>query len=274
MKKHALVIAAILLAVLPSAALAKGRQMEVAMQDDLTILNTQANRDLALIQFKGMGGSHVRITIDHTREGKLKNSTSLYATTIPLSYIDAAINRVREFGLVPQVTLFWRDQTDKYKLADWMYNVVHRLGARVNRYSILNEPDLYMPEMHKCDDARQQWLAQEFPGEMTRVDGVTMAKIKTKGGVVSLKRACQRYERGLSYHHVYGASAKAVREANKNAQIQTFAERANPTRSPSSHAAPTATAASTAASNVWFAWPPTIATSGKIRIAGSGPSIM
>src|SRR3954454_2996082 len=155
MKKLVLVILIALLAVPTAGASARGRQMEVAMQDDLTIINTQANRDLALIQFVGMGGSHVRMTIDHARTGSLKNSVSLGATTIPLPYLDAAVNRVIEFGLTPQITLFWRDQKNPQKLADWMFNVADHFGERVNRYSILNEPDLYMPELHKCNKDRQ-----------------------------------------------------------------------------------------------------------------------
>jgi hypothetical protein len=218
MNKLALVILIAVLAI-PSAASASGRQMEVAMQDDLTILNTQHNRDLALIQFAGMGGTHVRITIDHVRTGRLANSVSVNATTVPLNYIDAAVNRVVEFGLTPQITLFWKDQDDKYKLADWMYNIAEHLGARVNRYSVYNEADLYMPELHKCTEERRAELVEKFPN-LVELDGDKYrAKVKTKGGTIPLQRACLRYERGLNYKKIFRPAAKSIREANPGADI-------------------------------------------------------
>ena len=213
-----LIVLALLLMAVPSAASA--REMEVAMQDDLTILNTEHDRDLALIQFSGMGGTHVRMTIEHSRERKARRDTRFAdgSSRLPVRFYDEAVDRVLEFGLVPEITLFWRNEANPKRLSAWMGNVARHFGGRVNRYSIHNEPDLYLPEP-RCNAARQQALASAFPGRMTREAGELVAKVKTRPGFVSLKRACQRYQRGRQYKRLFGPSARAVRKANRGVEI-------------------------------------------------------
>src|SRR3954468_19882918 len=87
----------------PSVASAK---MEIAMQDDLTVVDQYSNRDLLFQQFKAMGGTSVRIMYDHAG-GRSKN-TSLNATGKPLGQYDSAVDAIVAHGLTPQFTLFWR----------------------------------------------------------------------------------------------------------------------------------------------------------------------
>ena len=49
---------------------APARAMEVGMQDDGTIVRGYNDRDLALKQFKRMGGTTVRINIEHRRNAR------------------------------------------------------------------------------------------------------------------------------------------------------------------------------------------------------------
>ena len=75
-----LIAAALAAAALPSSATA----MEVAFQDDITMLNAENDRNLALQQFSAMGGTTIRMTIEHARDGSLQDSTG-FSRALPIS---------------------------------------------------------------------------------------------------------------------------------------------------------------------------------------------
>jgi hypothetical protein len=206
-------IAAVLVAV---AAPSGAAGMEIAMQDDLTILNVGNDRNLALTQFQAMGGTTVRMTVDHDRSSG--NATD-FAARLPTSRYDRAIAAVRAFGLKPQITLFWKGEKDPQKLATWMHTVAAHFGGKVNRYSVYNEPDLYLRGAQPCTKALQLQMASEFPRLIHRVGSKYRADVATRGGTVPLRRACQRYERGLQYKKVFEAAAPAIRSANVGTQV-------------------------------------------------------
>jgi hypothetical protein len=203
-------------AALPVAAQAK---MEVAMQDDLVIVDQYSNRDTALAQFKAMGGTNVRITIPHPESGALKNSTAATAVgSRTLGAYDSAVDAVIGAGLTPQLTLFWRSANAKLQAA-WMKNVVTHYGSKVNRYSISNEPDLYMTEDTSCTKTVIKGLEKKFKKDFVKQGGTLRAKVATSTKGSPVKDACLRYERGVTYNKIAKPAAKAIRQANSNAQV-------------------------------------------------------
>lgn len=141
-------VAGALVLLLPATA----RAMEVGMQDEQVIVDRVFDRDVALQQFREMGGTHVRINVAH-RYGPAAGSQELAAGALvdPIERYEDAIAAVRAVGLTPQVTLVWYGQDDADATAMWMGRVAARLGASVDRYSVLNEPDLTIPAADDCD---------------------------------------------------------------------------------------------------------------------------
>src|SRR3954447_2684141 len=127
----------LVIAVMPATAHAA---MDVGMQDDQTIVHGYRNRDLALRQFKAMGGTIVRINLEHRRATNSRRSVRTNATRTPLRQYDHAVNAVLEHGLQVQLTLIWKRQQDPVFIGEWMRNIALHYGDKVARYSISNEP--------------------------------------------------------------------------------------------------------------------------------------
>jgi hypothetical protein len=216
-------ILALTIALLALAPAVASADMEIAMQDDLTVVDQFSDRDLLFDQFLAMGGTHVRIMYDHERGGN--SDTSLNATRKPLEVYDNAVDAVIARGLTPQFTLFWRGGTSPKAWGKWAQTVAKHFAGRVDRYSIGNEPDLYEVEARKCTKGVQKALAKQFPKEIKG----KRAKVLTQGGTVPLIDACNRYQRGVTYNKIFGPAAKGVRKGNRGAEV--LAGETSPNRS-------------------------------------------
>ncbi|MEA2168747.1 MAG: hypothetical protein QOF76_2047, partial [Solirubrobacteraceae bacterium] len=181
------------------------------MQDDQAVIYGTYNRDLALTQFQAMGGNHVRINVVHPKGGS--KDTSFTNTTL----LDGAVDAVVAKGLTPQLTLFWREKSPKLQAA-WMKNVVAHFGDRVNRYSISNEPDLYITEDKPCTKNVIKGIEKQFKSQFVKQHGLLRAKVITAPKGVAPKDACLRYERGVTYNNLATAAVPAIHSANPNAQ--------------------------------------------------------
>ena len=62
------------------------------MQDDQTIIFTNRNRDVALDQFKAMGGTHVKISVAH-KIGESTENQIRYGLQAPMKVYDRADRR-------------------------------------------------------------------------------------------------------------------------------------------------------------------------------------
>jgi hypothetical protein len=192
--------------------------MEVAMQDDLTIVHGNRNRDLALRQFKAMGGTHVRINLEHMRATNELDNTRTGATKTPLHLFDEAVDVIRNHGLKPQLTLIWKRQQNPGLVAAWMRNIADHYGTKVTRYSVLNEPDLLLEA--KCGDRHRTEFIHRFRRLVVRGrKGYMRARTKTLGGAMNLKIACLRYRRGLIYKRIVAAAEEEIHVENPRAEI-------------------------------------------------------
>lgn len=209
---------AILLLLLVAAAPAQAN-MEVGMSDDLTIVHGYRDRALALRQFKAMGGTSVRINVEHRRNGRYANDVSASATRTPITQYDAAIDAVVAAGLKPQLTLIWRGRTNPGPIAAWMGNVVARYGDRVRRYSILNEPDLYLPVRGACTAAGRSRFRHRFPRRTFVYKGRPRAYDPTVPHGMNLRIACLREARGRMYGRIVRAARRSIRDALASAQV-------------------------------------------------------
>ena len=126
--------------------------MEIGMQDDQAIVYRWHDRPLALQQFREVGGTRVRINVMH-RYGPERGPQDRAADALehPIAEYDAAIDAIRDAGLLPQLTLVWYGQSDPGATAAWMANAAAHFGAGVDRYSVLDEPDLTIPAADDCD---------------------------------------------------------------------------------------------------------------------------
>lgn len=201
----------------PASAMARG--MEIGMQDDQTILYGYHDRVLALKQFKAMGGTTVRINFEHRRNSNYDDDVSARASRGSLKLYDAAVNAVVAARLKPQLTLVWHDRTDPVYIAAWMRNVALHFGPRVNRYSILNEPDLLLPVHGACRAAGERRMVRRFPGRMIYVRGEYRAKVETYQRAMNLHTACLRYRRGLEYAEIAKAAYAAIVRGNPEADV-------------------------------------------------------
>ena len=196
------------------------KQMEIAMQDDQTIIFTNRNRDIALDQFRAMGGTHVRINVVH-KIGEATENQIHYGTQAPIKLYDKAIDAIRAHGLIPQVALLWKQRRDPAFMAAWMRNVAMHFGAKVNRYSVLNEPDYYLYyDEGSCDEKSADQFRKRFQSRMVMTFGEWRAKgTLVKGTNLSLRVACQRFLRGIEYRKIFNASAKAIHSVRPRAEI-------------------------------------------------------
>jgi hypothetical protein len=210
--------AAVVLCLLAFAAPAAG--MEVAMQDDLAVVHGYSSRNLALRQFRAMGGTSVRINLFHRREPRFRNNPRAGAVAPALHMYDSGVQDVVDHGLKAQITLVWREQADPKRIARWARNAAEHFGDKVNRYSILNEPDLLLPIGSACNAAGQRRLVRRFPRKMLyQGDGEIRPKVLTLQRGMNLRTGCERYERGRRYRPIARAAAKAIRAGNPDAQV-------------------------------------------------------
>src|SRR6185436_10369524 len=128
-------VAAALASVAPLSVPAKAPAMEIGMQDDQAIVYRWHDRPLALQQFREVGGTRVRINIMH-RYGPERGPQDRAADALehPIAEYDAAIDAIRDAGLLPQLTLVWYGQSDPDATAAWMANAAAHFGAGVDRY--------------------------------------------------------------------------------------------------------------------------------------------
>ena len=198
---------------------APAQTMDIAMQDDQTILHGHNNRDLALDQFVAMGGTHVRIIVEHKRANRYRNSI-MYGLRYPMKLYDNAVNEVRRRGLEVQLTLMWNRREDPAYVAAWMNNIAEHFGERVERYSVLNEPDLSLPLTGGCEGEAREALRRKYPSKMVRTYGEWRAKgVLVKGENVSLSVACRQFDRGQQYRQIFNPAAAAIKAANPDAQV-------------------------------------------------------
>jgi hypothetical protein len=214
MRLHCIAFTVAVLALLAGVPAASA-EMEIGMQDDLTIVDGNASRDLALDQFIAMGGTHVRMTIDHKRGGKSDDLTTLGASRRPVALYDDAVAAILDRGLTPQFTLFWRGQTDPRLWKKWANTVARHFAGKVDRFSVGNEPDLYEIEATPCTKATMRSMAEQFPDE---ING-RRAKVLTEGRSVPLHDACLRYQRGITYRKIFGPAAAGLRAANPDVEV-------------------------------------------------------
>ncbi|MEJ7891440.1 MAG: hypothetical protein WKF94_02230 [Solirubrobacteraceae bacterium] len=212
-------LALTLLTLLACAAPAQAQPMEVGMQDDQILLHGVYDRDLALDQFEAMGGTHVRINVEHRREKKFENEID-FGLRYPMKQYDAAVKAVTERGLKVQLTLIWNRRLDPAVVAGWMGNLAKHFGNKVNRYSVLNEPDLSIPLDGRCDGQGQRKLAKLYPSKMIESRGRLVAKgVLVKGTNVPLEVACRQFWRGHQYRGIFNASSRAIHKSNRNATV-------------------------------------------------------
>lgn len=149
MPKSLGVAVAVLTLAVPSGA-ARAAVPDRVAQDDATVVCRWHDRDRALAQMRDGGFSHVRINVVHAPGA---DGQGLVACALPatLEDYDRAVAAVRAAGLVPQLTLVWYRQTDPAAIATWMAQMAAHFSAQVQRFSVLNEPDLMLPASNDCD---------------------------------------------------------------------------------------------------------------------------
>lgn len=213
------------LATLLLAVPAQSAEMEVGMQDDNTIIHGYRNRLLALEQFKAMGGTTVRINLEHARRSSAKRRTRVKGSLLyKLKLYDSAIDTINSFGLKPQITLVWRPKRgnpDPIRVGKWMRNVARHFRGRVSRFSVFNEPDLYLYGSGACNRAGQARFIRRNPGRTFLYRGRYRAYDATmprrKG--MNLKVACLRYERGRLYRQYVDFAAPSIRKGAPRSQV-------------------------------------------------------
>ena len=215
------------LATLLLAVPAHAREMEIGMQDDNTILHAYRNRVLALQQFKAMGGTSVRINIEHAQKGRYRNRTTLKRSLLnKVALYDGAVDAVTSFGLKPQLTLVWRPKKrgnpDPVRYAKWARNVAKHFRRQVRRYSILNEPDLYLRSEGACNRAGLARFVRRNPGRTFRYRRGYRAydlTVRPRSRGMNLRRACLRWERGKLYRRYVKRAAPSIRRGAPGAQV-------------------------------------------------------
>lgn len=208
-----------LLAAVAAAAPQPAAALDIGMQDDQTILFGHADRDLALNQFAAMGGTHVRMNVEHKRLPRYRNSI-MYGLRAPMKLYDNAVREVTRRGMEVQLTLVWNRRENPAVVAAWMGNIAEHFGSRVNRYSVLNEPDLSIPLSGGCEGEARTALRKRYPKKMVYAYGEWRARgVLVKGRNVSLAQACRQFDRGKQYRQIFNAAARAIHEANPDATV-------------------------------------------------------
>jgi hypothetical protein len=137
--------------------------MEVEVQDDSAIVTYPQERAEVLPKMVASGVTNVRINVYHTA-GPASGPADLQAGALqhPLQSYDDAVAAIRAAGLTPQLTLVWYGQADPAETAAWMGAVAAHFGSAVDRYSVLNEPDLTLPASNSCSPAATAQLVDDY----------------------------------------------------------------------------------------------------------------
>lgn len=202
-------------------------EMEVGMQDDNAVLHDYSDRLKALQQFKAMGGTNVRINVEHLSKTRFQKRVEAKNSLLnKLGLYDDAVNAILNTGLRPQLTLVWRPEhknPDPIRVGKWMHNVAAHFRGRVSRFSIFNEPDLYLYGGGACDAKGLARFLRRNPGQTftwhrrARAYDATVPQPRTKG--MNAKIACLRYERGRLYRQYVDFASPSIRRAVPRAQI-------------------------------------------------------
>jgi hypothetical protein len=194
-------------------------KMEIAMQDDASIVYGYSDRELALDQFVAMGGTNVRINFEHRRGRAFLRRTDIKYSRPLLESYDSAVRTVLDHGLEPQITLVWHGQQDPGRFAVWAANVATHFGDQVTRYSIINEPDLLLEVGSHCNAAGQRRFVRKFPRLVVRSGKSYRAKVLTKKRTMNLQVACFRYWRGRIYRTIVNDVARSIHDVAPDAEI-------------------------------------------------------
>jgi hypothetical protein len=132
------------------AATADAAVPDAVAQDDPTVVCNWHNRESALEQMRAAGFTHVRINLLHAPG---PDGAGLIACPGPaaIEVYDEAVAAVVDAGLVPQLTLLWYGQSDPTAIAAWMGQMAAHFAPVVQRFSVMNEPDLRLPANNACD---------------------------------------------------------------------------------------------------------------------------
>lgn len=124
---------------------APAQAMEAVVQDDQACVYRWHDRAPMLAGWGSMGGTHVRVNVLH-----LPGDQDGLTVHADLPAYDSCVAAIRAHGLTPQLTLLWRHQDDPTKIAKWVGEMADHFGPTVDRYSVLNEPDLEIPVGDDC----------------------------------------------------------------------------------------------------------------------------
>jgi hypothetical protein len=245
------------LAVLVSAGAAQASIPDRVAQDDGTVVCRWHDRGRALMQMRNAGFSHVRINVIHAPDA---DGVGLVACALPatLEDYDRAVDAVRAAGLIPQVTFVWSHASDPGAISSWMGEMAAHFASRVQRFSVLNEPDLTIPAADSCDpETLEQLISVGLLDVSTRMQMVKVPRegyryrfVRSADGhrfvlarvrayrwvrrpvrviqqrnaagfeaVTTVKQGCVRLQRGRLYHEIYRAAEPAIRVAAPGAQV-------------------------------------------------------
>lgn len=213
MRLALLVLTLLLMAAAPAHA------MEVGMQDDGVIVHGYRDRALALKQFKAMGGTTVRISIEHRRNSRYDQNITAKAVRGSVKLYDGAIDAIRAAGLKPQVTYVWRGNIDPVLVAAWMGTMAERYHGRVRRMSVLNEPDLYLRVHGACNRAGERRFRRRYASQTFLYGGAWRAYDPTLPHGFNLHIACLKHYRGIIYRRIVKRAVHAIKDVVPDAQI-------------------------------------------------------
>jgi hypothetical protein len=252
-----LVAIAVALAILTAAGAAQASVPDRVVQDDATVVCRWHDRERALTQMRDAGFSHVRINVIHAPG---PDATGLVACTLPVTLedYDWAVDAVRAAGLIPQITFVWSRATDPGAIANWMGEMAAHFASRVQRFSVLNEPDLTLPAADSCDPQTvEQLVSVGLLDVATRMQKVkvrrtgyryrfvrsrerhrfVLARVRayrwvrrpvrvvqerndsSSQSVTTVRQGCLRLQRGRLYHEIFSAAEPAIRAAATGAQV-------------------------------------------------------
>jgi hypothetical protein len=171
MPRSALTVAAALAAFIFLAAAARADGFEVAVQDDETIVYQRHDRGRALEQMRAMGATHVRINVLHVRGDEpldaawgTEGGGGPYGLTAhsDIAGYDSAVDAVLAAGMRPQLTLVWYGTRNAIEIAGWAQQIAEHFAGRVERFSVLNEPDMTLQGApDECDPKQIRALIAE-----------------------------------------------------------------------------------------------------------------
>lgn len=192
--------------------------MEVGMADDnVVVYNYFGSRSQALDQFVAMGGTHVRMNLQHERNSASQNKLGVDGARPAISYYDAAVEDIVAHGLEPQITLTWHHQSNPRRLAKWVYHLVEHFGGDVRRYSVFNEPDLLLDA--DCGARREARFSHRFASNLIPGKHGLRAQVLTRTNGMPLQLACSKYHRGRLYRRLMAYVVPAIHAGNPDAQV-------------------------------------------------------